>query len=155
MKKFATLLLVILLCVTLLALVSCGDKTKKLAENEVRITVGGSDFIAKLSDTKAAKELKKALPMTLEMRMLNAGTVLYTDLGSSEFTEQPDSSAPMSKGDIILRGNNRLEIYCGFAQPESVTRIGSIREQDVDAFVAAVQALRDSGNSTTTVKISK
>ena len=154
MKKLATILVVVLLCCAVLALGACGDK--KLKDGQVRITVGGESFIAELTDVQAAKQFKAALPMTLEMNTLNAGNTLYADLGSKSFAEQPDSSEPLNKGDIILRGNNRLELCCGFGQPESVTRIGRVREQDLDAFIAAMQnAVQAANGGKVTVTFSK
>ena len=153
MKKFAIVLVLILLCCAVLALGACGDKQQK--DGEIRITIGDKSFIAELTNAKAAKELEKWLPQTFEMHFNNSG-ILYAYTANKTFTEQPDSSLPMYKGDIILRGNNRLEIYYGFNQPESLTRIGSIKEEYIDSFVEAVkQATAAADGGTITVKISK
>ena len=152
MKKIALVLVFILLACAVLALGACGDNLK---DGEIRITIGNKSFIAKLTNVKAAKELERWLPQTFDMHF-NSNGILYVDTGSKTFTEQTDSSDPLYKGDIVLRGNNRLEIYYGFNQPESLTRLGAIKEEYIDAFVEAVkQATADASGRTITVKISK
>lgn len=157
MKKFAIFTVIVLLCCALLAFGACGDKDdKKLANGEIRITVGSKSFVAKLSDTKAAKELEKSLPKTLTMNSVN-GQYLHGNFDGKTFTEQAAESGILTAGDIMMQGNNTLMFYYATnTYNDSLTKIGRIKSEDITAFVNAVRsALESSGNKTLTIKLSK
>lgn len=145
-------MIVVLLCCAALSLTACGDKLKS---NQIRITVGEKNFIADLADTKAAKELRNSLPMTITMHVTNERE-LYYDIPNVSFTQQLGEPDATFAGDIVLRGDNRLAIFYAFANTDSWTKIGKIQEDDVTAFVNAVtEAVAKSSNKTVKVTISK
>ena len=148
MKKIAIILVAVLLCCAAFSLTACDN-------NQVKITVNGKSFVVELADTKAAAQFVKALPMTLEMHSVNGQ--LYADMPDKTFSEQHDSSNPMVAGDIVLEGNNRLVMFYVFGNVNpTMTRIGKVREEDTDAFVAALtQAVQNASGGKVTVKISK
>lgn len=152
MKKFTIILLLVLLCCAVLSFSACGDKLK---DGEIRITVGDKSFIAELSNTEAAKEFKKLLPLTLEMNSVSGQ--LYNDIPDTTFPEQHDTEEPMRAGDVALEGNNRLVMFYAFGNVSpTMTRIASVKAEDKEAFVEAVdQALASGGSRKITVKISK
>ena len=154
MKKFATIMLVILLlCCAALSLTACGDKTLK--SGQVKITIGEKSFIAELSDTKAAKELEKSLPKTIKMTAVN-GQYVHGNVDGAKYTADAVPSEIMKAGDIMLQGDNELVLfYAVNTSNDPLTRIGKIRDEDKTAFVNAVtQAVANSGK-TVTVTISK
>ena len=151
MKKIAIIMLVVLICCAALSFTACGDKLKA---NEIRITVNGKDFIAEIADTKAAKEFRNLLPITLNMHSVN-DRELYEDIPNVSFTQQIDSDATF-EGDIVLRGDNRLTIFYAFANTDNWTKIGKIKNDDINVFVNAVtQAVNNSSSKTVKVTISK
>ena len=156
MKKVAIILLAILLCCAVLSLTACGEK--KLKSGQIRITIGEKSFIAELVDTKAAKELEKSLPLkNIKMHFLN-NKELYYDIPGKTFVQQTENDATFG-GDIVLFGDNRLAMFYDFANTDTWTRIGKIRDDDKTAFInavmQAVQAAKDAGRDTITVTISK
>ena len=153
MKKFAIVLVVVLLCCAALSLAACGDK--ELKDGQIRITIGSKSFIAELDDTTAAKQLEKELPLTVEMTAVN-GQYLHANVNRT-FSEQAEPSGILNAGDIMLQGNNTLMLYYAFNNyNDSLTRIGKIREQDRTSFAEAVkQAVQNSDKKAVTVKISK
>ena len=156
MRKFAIIMLAILLCCAAMALTACRDKD--LPSGQIRITIGEKSFIAVLSDTKAAKELEKSLPLkNLKMHFLN-NNELYYDIPNKSFVQQVEMDATFA-GDIVLYGDNRLAMFYDFNNTDNWTKIGKVREEDKTAFVnavmQAVQAARDAGKDTITVTISK
>lgn len=149
MKKFAIILVVILMCCAALSLAACDD-------SQITITVNGKSFVVELADTKAAQQFAKSLPQTISTRSLN-GRELYADIAGWTFTNQSEPSGLMEAGDIMLQGENRLIIFYNTdTSNDMLTRIGRVREKDIAAFAEAVtKAVAAADGGKITVKISK
>ena len=156
MKRIAIVLLVVLLLCAALSLTACGDKLKS---GQVRITVGDKSFIAELADTKAAKQLEKALAtesISIKMTAVNS-QYIHGNVANREFPSSAEESGIMDAGDIMMQGNNELVLfYAVNTSNDRLTRIGKIREEDRTAFANAVnQAVSNSSSKSVTITISK
>lgn len=93
----------------------------------MKLTIGNKQFIVDLQDNDCVKELKKLLPMTLNMQELN-GNEKYAYLDSILPTSAYKPGT-INKGDIMLYGNNCLVIfYKNFSSSYSYTKIGQIKD---------------------------
>ena len=100
--------------------------TEPIAEvNEMKITVNGTEFSAKFSDTKAAEEFKAMLPLALDMSELNGNEKYnYLDI---KLSVESENVGHINSGDIMLYGSNCIVLfYESFSTPYSYTRIGRI-----------------------------
>lgn len=92
---------------------------------QLKITIGGKNFKATLSDTDAANSFLKLLPLHLHMTELN-GNEIYGNLRMSLPTG-PLVSGHIHKGDLMLFGDNCLVVfYKSFTTRYQYTRIGKI-----------------------------
>ena len=95
--------------------------------SEIKITIAGKNFTATLSDTPAAEEFSKRLPLTLRMNELN-GNEKYAGLSDKL---PADSACPdrIDSGELMLYGNSTLVLfYESFPTSYSYTRIGKITD---------------------------
>lgn len=147
MKKFAIILVILLLCCAALSLSACKHE-------DVVVTIGEKSFVLELADTKAAQELEKALPLTVKMTSVN-GQYVHGNVNSATFTQQLAESGVLDMGDIMLQGNNELMLFYSVnTSNDMLTRIGRITQDERTAFAnAIVKALQSS--TTITIKISK
>lgn len=93
--------------------------------NKLTITIGQKEFVATLEENETVKELKKMLPLTLNMNELN-GNEKYFDFSQNLPT---NSSKPKTihSGDLMIWGSNTLVLfYKTFSTPYSYTKIGHI-----------------------------
>lgn len=98
-------------------------------EDEMKISINGTEYTAHFYDTKAAEEFKAMLPLTLEMSELN-GNEKYIYLDSS-FTTASEKVGSIKKGEIMLYGSDCVVLfYESFSTPYSYTRIGCIDDPD-------------------------
>ena len=109
----------------------------------MHVTVGSRVFAATLSDNPTARAFAAMLPLTLNMRDVNANEK-YDELAKSL---PADASNPgtIQAGDVMLYGSSGLVLfYKTFPTSYSYTRIGKI--DDASGLAAAVGA----GNATVT-----
>ena len=93
--------------------------------NNMKISIGGTEYTAHFYDTKAAEEFKAMLPLTLNMSELNGNEkYIYMD---SDFTTASEKVGSIKKGEIMLYGSSCVVLfYDSFSTPYSYTRIGYI-----------------------------
>ncbi len=97
--------------------------------NSMKMTVGDKNFSVTLENNTTVSELRKLLPMTLEMSELN-GNEKYNYLGTSLPTAQ-QNVGNISEGDIMLFGDNCLVVfYKSFQTSYQYTKIGHIDNID-------------------------
>ncbi|MBQ7521344.1 MAG: hypothetical protein IJU14_00510 [Clostridia bacterium] len=95
----------------------------------MKMTVGDKNFSVTLENNTTVSELRKLLPMTLEMSELN-GNEKYNYLGTSLPTAQ-QNVGNISEGDIMLFGDNCLVVfYKSFQTSYQYTKIGHIDNID-------------------------
>jgi hypothetical protein len=93
----------------------------------VKITIGSKTFKARLEDNPTVAQLKRQLPLTLNMTELNSNEKYY------HFTTRlpTDAISPgtIQNGDLMLYGNNSLVLfYKTFETTYSYTRLGRISD---------------------------
>lgn len=119
------------------------------AMTNITITVGNSDFTAKLYDNSATQALLAVLPMTLDMYDLNGNEKYYylADNLPSESTEKP---ATMNAGELMCWSSNCLVLfYKTFSNSYGgYVRLGYV--EDVSSFADAL----GSGNVKVTFAVS-
>lgn len=104
------------------------NEIKQEEENmsdKIKITIDSKVFIATLDENDTVKELKKMLPLTLNMNELN-GNEKYFNFSHNLPT---NSSKPKTihSGDLMIWGSNTLVLfYKTFSTPYSYTKIGHI-----------------------------
>ncbi|HKG04898.1 MAG TPA: cyclophilin-like fold protein [Pedobacter sp.] len=116
---------------------SCGkdDKTMPAQNNEagnnnvsatkMKITVGTAVFTATLYGNASANEFKARLPLTIDMKELNANEKYY-DL-SIPLPTNASVGGAIKAGDLTLYGNNVLVLfYKNFTTTYSYTKLGYI-----------------------------
>ena len=93
--------------------------------NEMKISIGGTEYTAHFYDTKAAEEFKAMLPLTLNMSELNGNEkYIYMD---SDFTTASERVGSIKKGELMLYGSSCVVLfYDSFSTPYSYTRLGYI-----------------------------
>ena len=113
----------------------------KMGGNKMKITIGKSTFTAILYDNKTAEALKVLLPLSLNMRELNANEK-YAQL-STDLPTNATSIGTIQEGDLLLWGANTLVVfYKTFPTSYQYTKIGRI--ENPEGLAAAV----GSGNIT-------
>jgi hypothetical protein len=119
----------------------------KMGGNKMKITIGKSTFIAILYDNKTAEALKALLPLSLNMRELNANEK-YAQL-STDLPTNATSIGTIQEGDLLLWGSNTLVVfYKTFPTSYQYTKIGRI--ENPEGLAAAV----GSGNVTINFSLS-
>ena len=109
----------------------------------MRVTVGSAVFSATLSNDKAARAFAKMLPLTLNMRDVNANEK-YCELQSSLPTNESEPRT-IQIGDVMLYESNGLVLfYKTFSTSYSYTQIGKV--DDASGLAAAL----GTGNVTVT-----
>ena len=158
MKSVSKLLLIVLIVCLLLSLAACpnieqsgGDGTQNgggehMEEYAMTITIGNKQFAATLSDSQAAQEFTKLLPLTLDMSELNGNEKYY--YMSTTLPTNAQRVDNIHEGDIMLYGNSCIVLfYKSFSTTYSYTRIGKI-----DNVTGLSQAVGN-GNVTVTFQI--
>lgn len=111
--------------------------------NQMKITAGGKEFTAMLYESESTEELKKLLPMTLNMSELNGNEKYY--YLSSSLPTNPQSTGTIHAGDIMIYGSDGIVIfYETFETSYYYTPIGHI-----DDIIGLKDAL---GTGSVTVK---
>lgn len=104
---------------------------------QMQITVGTTVFHATLEGSATAQSFAAKLPLTLDMRDVNANEKFY-ELPSSLPTDATNPGTIQS-GDLMLYGSNGLVLfYKTFSTSYSYTRIGRI--DDASGLEAALGA---------------
>lgn len=94
-------------------------------EMELRITINGTAFAAKLNDCQAAREFYGLLPLTVEMSELNGNEKFFTLPDS--LTADSSEVETISQGDLMLFGTDTLVLfYQGGSTSYSYTLLGRI-----------------------------
>lgn len=104
-------------------------KKEKRSETmkEVMVIINEKEYSLELEDNKTAKEFLEVLPLSITMSELN-GNEKYFYLDKS-FTTEEYQPKNISKGDVMLFGNNCLVIfYKNFETTYSYTKIGHIND---------------------------
>lgn len=110
---------------------------------QMQITVGSTVFSATLQDNATAHAFAAMLPLTLNMRDVNANEK-YIELPSSLPTNASNPGS-IQNGDVMLYGSNGLVLfYESFPTSYSYTRIGRIND------AAGLEAALGAGNVTVT-----
>jgi hypothetical protein len=125
-QKLSVIFLILLFLQSFMGI--SANEIKQKEENmsdKIKITIGSKVFIATLDENDTVKELKKMLPLTLNMNELN-GNEKYFDFSQNLPT---NSSKPKTihSGDLMIWGSNTLVLfYKTFSTPYSYTKIGHI-----------------------------
>jgi hypothetical protein len=97
--------------------------------DKIKITIGSKVFIATLEENDTVKELKKMLPLTLNMNELN-GNEKYFDF-SQNLPTNSSKLKTIHSGDLMIWGSNTLVLfYKTSPSPYSYTKIGHIDDLD-------------------------
>lgn len=95
-------------------------------ENEIKIIIGSTAFIATLDDNRTAEIFKSMLPLTLDMNDLNSNEK-YGNLSKSLPTAASNPKK-IENGDLMLYGSKTIVIfYKSFPTSYSYTRLGKIK----------------------------
>jgi hypothetical protein len=101
------------------------SQTSELMKDTIEIIIGENHFTAILESNAAAKEFKKMLPLTINMKDLNSNEKFF-DL-SSNLPANASNPRTINSGDLMLWGSNTLVIfYKTFNTSYNYTRLGKI-----------------------------
>lgn len=96
---------------------------------QINLTVNGKQFAATLDNNATEKAFTEILPMTLNMKELNANEK-FAELPKSIPTNQYNPGT-IEVGDILLYGSSTIVVfYKKFDTPYSYTKIGKIDQVD-------------------------
>lgn len=110
---------------------------------KLKITIGTSVFTATLYNNPTVTAFKTRLPMTINMRDLNANEK-YVDL-SENLPANASNPGTIQTGDLMLYGSNTLVLfYKSFSTSYSYTPMGRIDD------IAGLTTALGSGNVTVT-----
>jgi hypothetical protein len=133
----------LLICIQLLA---CCNKSSEMAGSidnlntdsmKLKITIGTTAFSATLYNNPTVTAFKTKLPMTINMRDLNANEK-YFDLPVN-LPANASNTGTIQVGDLMLYGSNTLVLfYKSFSTSYSYTPMGRI--DDVTGLTAALGA---------------
>lgn len=124
--------LAFLSCIQLLACCNKNNEVTNVPSNilntdsmKLKITVGTNTFNATLYDNPTVAAFKTRLPMTLNMRDLNANEK-YFDL-SDNLSSNASNPGTIQAGDLMLYGSNTLVLfYKTFSTSYNYTRLARI-----------------------------
>ena len=103
--------------------------------NNIKITVNGQEFSAKLYDNQTTQNFVPKLPLTIDMSELNGNEKFY-------YLEEPlpvaaEQIGEIRAGELMLYGDDCLVLfYENFSSVYRYTRIGAI--EDADGLAEAV-----------------
>lgn len=93
--------------------------------NKIKVIIGTKVFVATLFENETAKEFKKILPITLNMRDLNKNEKYFHFLKS--FPMDKFSPKMINSGDLMLWNDNSLVLfYETFSTNYQYTKVGKI-----------------------------
>ena len=93
--------------------------------NKIKVIIGTKVFVATLFENETAKELKKILPITLNMRDLNKNEKYFHF--SKNFSMDKFSPKMINSGDLMLWNDNSLVLfYETFSTNYQYTKVGKI-----------------------------
>ena len=152
MKSVFTFL-ALLICIQLFA---CCNKNSEMTSSpdnilntdsmKLKITIGTNTFIATLYDNPTVAAFKTRLPMTINMRDLNANEK-YFDLPNN-LPVNASNPGTIQTGDLMLYGSNTLVLfYKSFSTSYNYTPMGRI--ENASGLTAAL----GSGNVTVTFEL--
>lgn len=129
----------------LLEILTVGMTSAQKAQ-QINLTVNGKQFTATLENNATANAFSEMLPLTLNMKELNANEK-FAELPKSLPTNQYNPGT-IEVGDILLYGSSTIVVfYKKFDTPYSYTKLGKIAR--VDGLEAAL------GTGNVKVSISK
>lgn len=146
-------LITFLFCLICLQLFACCNKPNEMTGNpnnvlnkdsmKLKIIIGTTAFTATLYNNPTVTAFKTRLPMTVNMRDLNANEK-YFDM-SDNLPANASNPGTIHAGDLMLYGSNTLVVfYRSFSTSYSYTPIGRI--DDIAGLTSALGA----GNVTVT-----
>lgn len=110
----------------------CTITVKSPKVKQLKITINGQEFFAKLYDNATTEGLVKALPMTITMNELNGNEKYY--YLQSKLPVNAEVASEINAGDIMLYGDDCLVFfYKSFKTPYRYTPIGSVTNPDTFA----------------------
>ena len=93
--------------------------------NKIKVIIGTKVFVATLFENETAKEFKKILPITLNMRDLNKNEKYFHF--SKNFSMDKFSPKMINSGDLMLWNDNSLVLfYETFSTNYQYTKVGKI-----------------------------
>ena len=93
--------------------------------NKIKVIIGTKVFVATLFENETAKEFKKILPITLNMRDLNKNEKYFHF--SKNFSMDKFSPKMINSGDLMLWNDNSLVLfYETFSTNYQYTKVGRI-----------------------------
>ena len=93
--------------------------------NKIKLIIGTKVFVATLFENETAKEFKKILPITLNMRDLNKNEKYFHF--SENFSMDKFSPKMINSGDLMLWNDNSLVLfYETFSTNYQYTKVGKI-----------------------------
>ena len=93
--------------------------------NKIKVIIGTKVFVATLFENETAKEFKKILPITLNMRDLNKNEKYFHF--SKNFSMDKFSLKMINSGDLMLWNDNSLVLfYETFSTNYQYTKVGKI-----------------------------
>lgn len=93
--------------------------------NKIKVIIGTKVFVATLFENETAKEFKKILPITLNMRDLNKNEKYFHF--SKNFPMDKFSPKMINSGDLMLWNDNSLVLfYETFSTNYQYTKVGKI-----------------------------
>ena len=93
--------------------------------NKIKVIIGTKVFVATLFENETAKEFKKILPITLNMRDLNKNEKYFHF--SKSFPMDKFSPKMINSGDLMLWNDNSLVLfYETFSTNYQYTKVGKI-----------------------------
>ena len=146
-------ILTVLSCFMFIQLFACCNKTNEMTSSpnnvlntdsmKLKITIGTTDFTATLNNNPTVTAFKTRLPMSINMRDLNANEK-YFDL-SENLPANASNPGTIQAGDLMLYGSNTLVLfYKSFSTSYSYTPMGRVDN------TAGLTAALGSGNVTVT-----
>jgi hypothetical protein len=126
---------------------TCAQTPKPVEKNnQMKIKIGTSTFVATLEDNATAAAFKSLLPMTIKMSELNGNEKLFRL--SADLPTNASNPGTIQSGDLMIYGPKTVVLfYKTFPTSYSYTRLGRIK--DTNGLAAAV----GSGSVTVTFEL--
>ena len=96
---------------------------------KLNMLVNNKTYTVLLEDNRAARELVRMLPLTIEMNELNGNEKYY--YFDTSFSKDEEKVTTIQNGDVMLYGDDCLVLfYDSFSTPYRYTRIGHVENAE-------------------------
>lgn len=101
------------------------QKQEEGGHMKLNMLVNDQTYTVVLEDNRAARELVRMLPLTIEMNELNGNEKYY--YFDTSFSKDEEKVTTIQNGDVMLYGDDCLVLfYDSFSTPYRYTRIGHV-----------------------------